>query len=101
MSLLKPQKAEKIGDQLAIIWDGGEESFIPLEALREACPCATCQGEPDILGRVVQPIRSGGSPRKYDLVAYAWVGGYGFRPEWADGHNVGIFTFQRLKELAV
>jgi hypothetical protein len=33
------------------------ESFIPLESLRRHCPCAGCQGEPDIMGQSPQRPR--------------------------------------------
>ena len=36
-----------IQSELAIAWSDGEESYISIERLRRACPCATCQGEPD------------------------------------------------------
>ena len=33
-----------IGSELALKWDDASESFIPMETLRRACPCAGCQG---------------------------------------------------------
>ena len=41
------------GTELAIAWADGKESYLDLETLRRACPCAGCQGEPDATGRVV------------------------------------------------
>ena len=48
-----------IGDQLALKWQGGEEQFIALEQLRNACPCASCCGEVDVMGRhcVIAPVQ--------------------------------------------
>ena len=42
-----------IGDELALAWSDGCEHYINLKRLREACPCAVCQGEPDAMGFVV------------------------------------------------
>ena len=44
---LEPTNIQQIGDELAIAWNDGTESFIKLETLRRACPCAACGGEPD------------------------------------------------------
>ena len=52
---LEPSNIQQIGDELAIAWNDGTESFLKLELLRRACPCAACGGEPDVLGQVVRP----------------------------------------------
>ena len=44
-----------IGRELAIAWSDGHETVLPLEYLRQACPCAVCCGEPDVLGRGDKP----------------------------------------------
>src|SRR5688500_3090208 len=49
---MRPAEIQQIGDQLAIKWEDGTESFIPLETMRRRCPCASCHGETDILGNV-------------------------------------------------
>ncbi len=87
-----------IGSELAIAWDGGGESFIPLEALRRACPCAGCQGEPDALGRVVRPDVTH-SPSSFQIRSVQPVGGYALQPTWEDGHNTGLFSFSLLQRL--
>jgi DUF971 family protein len=53
--MLQPKAIQKIGTELAIAWSDGQETYLPLEALRRACPCASCGGEPDFLGRVARP----------------------------------------------
>ena len=88
-----------VGSELAILWQDGTEHFIPLEALRKACPCASCQGEPDALGRVVRPERPSG-PGSEQLSAFDFVGGYAVQLSWADGHNTGIYSFDYLRKLA-
>ena len=39
-----------IGRELAIAWSDGHETYLSLEEVRKACPCAVCNGEPDVLG---------------------------------------------------
>jgi len=43
---------QPIGEELAIKWDDGSESYISFEKLRRCCPCAGCKGEMDMLGNV-------------------------------------------------
>jgi DUF971 family protein len=87
-----------MGDELALAWGDGEESYLSMEVLRQACPCASCQGEPDALGRVVRPnvILGSGSTT---LRSFEEVGGYALRLYWADGHSTGIYTFSYLRSL--
>jgi len=56
--ILKPVAVAPMGSELAISWHDGLEQYLPLERLRRACPCAGCNGEPDVLGRGEAPKRS-------------------------------------------
>ena len=96
--VLQPRTIQKIGPELAIAWPDGQETYIPLETLRRACPCASCGGEPDVLGRLLRPEVSY-SPASFDLLGWETVGGYGLQPRWADGHRTGIYTFAYLQRL--
>jgi len=97
---MKPTDIQPIGEELAIKWDDGSESFIKLEALRRACPCAGCKGEVDIMGNLYKnPDRALG-PAAFQLVRIARVGGYAIQPVWADSHSSGLFSFDYLKRMA-
>jgi DUF971 family protein len=87
-----------IGDELAIAWSDGAESYLPLERFRRACPCAMCGGEPDVLGNIVRPDVSY-TPSSFELVGWQLVGGYALQPRWADGHSTGLYSFQYLRRL--
>lgn len=87
-----------IGDELAIAWNDGTESFLNVETLRRACPCAACGGEPDVLGNIARPRVSYGE-KSFELVGFDRVGGYALQPRWADGHNTGIYSFTYLRRL--
>ena len=63
-----------------------------------ACPCATCGGEPDVMGHVDRPQVSYG-PRSFELRDFKLVGGYALQPTWNDGHNTGLYTFRHLRVL--
>lgn len=96
---LEPTNVQQIGNELAIQWNDGSESYLDLQFLRRACPCAACGGEPDVLGNVMRPNVSY-SDNSFDLVGFAIVGGYAIQPRWADGHETGIYSFQYLRRLS-
>ncbi len=95
---LLPTSIQDIGDELAIAWNDGAETFLPLEALRRACPCAGCGGEPDVLGNIDRPDVTY-TPQSFELRGYQIVGGYAVQPTWGDGHGTGLYTFPFLRRL--
>ena len=96
---LEPVNIQQIGDELAIAWNDGTESFLKFEMLRRACPCAACGGEPDVLGHVSRPDVIY-TDQSFQLVGFDLVGGYALQPRWADGHSSGIYSFTYLRRLA-
>lgn len=96
---LKPIDVQQIGNEIAIKWSDGAESFVKLEALRRSCPCAACGGEPDVLGRRIHPAVNY-SAASFELRGFAPVGGYALQLYWGDGHNTGIYSFDYLRKLA-
>ncbi len=91
---------QHIGRELAIRWENGAESFIALEQLRRACPCAGCSGEVDVLGNVYKNPAKTLAPAAFELQRFVPVGGYAVQLFWADGHNSGIFSFDYLRQVA-
>ena len=83
---------------LRVMWDDGALSEYPWEALRRACPCAYCAGEGSLAGNVNADTVF--SDTQQTLKEVYPVGRYGISPEWADGHDTGIYTFKRLREAA-
>jgi DUF971 family protein len=97
---MRPLDIQTIGSELAVKWDDGAESFISLETLRHACPCAGCKGETDIMGNVYKNPEQRLAPKAFELIRFIVVGGYAIQPVWADGHATGIFSFDYLKRIA-
>ena len=97
---MQPADIRQIGGELAIKWKDGGESFIPLDTLRRQCPCAGCQGERDIMGNLLKGPETPLTPRSFQLLHIASVGGYAIQPLWADGHSTGFFSFDYLRKLA-
>ncbi|HLH55036.1 MAG TPA: DUF971 domain-containing protein [Verrucomicrobiae bacterium] len=95
-----PLDVQPIGQDLAIKWADGTESFIALETLRRACPCAGCKGERDIMGNLYKGQEQVLRPSSFELRTLNRVGTYAVQPVWGDGHNTGIYSFDYLKEIA-
>mgnify|MGYP001767431387 CR=1 FL=1 len=96
---MRPVDVQIIGEELALKWDDGSESFITLERLRRACPCAGCKGEMDVLGNVYKSPERPLSPAAFQLARLERVGTYALQPVWADGHATGIYAFDYLKRV--
>jgi len=96
---MEPTNIQQIGNELAIHWNDGTESYLDLQFLRRACPCAACGGEPDVLGNIIRPHVSY-SDNSFDLAGFEIVGGYAIQPRWQDGHSTGIYSFTYLQRLA-
>ncbi len=82
--------------QLTISWADGGRSLFDVRELRLACGCASCVDEwtgqprldPDSVAEDVHPIQI--DP----------VGRYAIRISWSDGHDTGIYAFDRLRSLS-
>lgn len=95
---LKLLAVAPFGSELALSWSDGLEQFLPLESVRKACPCAVCNGEPDVMGRGDKPSQQY-KPGSFELKGYDFVGGYGLNLKWGDGHGTGIYPYALLRSL--
>ncbi len=96
---LQPTNIQQIGNELAIQWNDNTESYLNLEVLRRACPCAACGGEPDVLGNIIRPTVTY-TAENFQLDRFDVVGGYALQPRWRDGHSTGLYSFQYLRRLS-
>ena len=92
-----PSRIEQAGPrQLAIGWADGAQHVFEVRALRLACACASCVDEWS--GRpLLDPaaVPSDVAPREIQP-----VGRYAIQIRWSDGHEAGIYPFERLRGLA-
>ncbi|MSU65472.1 MAG: DUF971 domain-containing protein [Opitutus sp.] len=94
-----PVKVELIGQEVAIVWDDGVESYFNFEQLRAASPSAANKGEGDIFGNHY----GGDGPRQFpgvEVVGWDRIGNYALRFEFSDGHRTGLYSFDYLRKLA-
>lgn len=81
--------------ELAIVWDDGHESYLPGHLLRCACACAQCVDE--VSGEKV--LRDDRVPQDVHPLSVHQVGNYAISIHWSDGHDTGIYPFDRLRRL--
>jgi DUF971 family protein len=93
-----PTNIQSIGEEIAIAWSDGGESFLRHDLLRRASPSAETQGEHDVFGN-----RYGGSAKAgysgVRVVGWERVGNYAVRFSFSDGHGTGLYTFDYLRKL--
>ena len=82
--------------ELAIRWADGDESIYPVRDLRLACTCAQCVDEWTGAGRLdPREVPEDVHPDRIES-----VGRYAIQIHWSDGHDTGIYSFERLRGLA-
>jgi DUF971 family protein len=80
--------------RLRVVWTDREHDF-PLVALRAECQCAQCENE--WTGeRILDPATIAAD---IAIEGLQLVGNYAVRVRWSDGHDTGLFTWQRLRDL--
>lgn len=101
-SNLRPKNIhlDREAHELRITWNDGHASVYPLDALREACPCAECRGGHEFMGPAHDPDLLLLTPaRSYDVRDIQLVGKYALNIVWNDGHDAGIYTWKYLRRI--
>ena len=102
MASLRPTRivVEDNAQQLVITWADGHESSYTLDGLRRTCPCAACSGGHDQMGSLPDPqLLRVPALMQWHTLKIEPVGNYAIRIEWDDGHNAGIYTWERLRAI--
>jgi DUF971 family protein len=95
----EPTNVQLIGNEVAIVWDDGVETYFEFEKLRAASPSAETAGERDIFGNQY----GGHGPKTFpDVTVVGWqrVGNYALRFDFSDGHKTGLYAYDYLRKLA-
>lgn len=86
---------------LVIEWSDGQHRRYSFHELRDQCPCATCRekrSEPP-QNRSLLPVLSSEETQPLRIETMKPVGTYAYSIAFSDGHNTGIYTFERLRQL--
>lgn len=81
---------------ISVEWPDGFRRSFSWSRLRAACPCALCRTEAERAQEDPLYLRPSADDT---LVDFAYVGNYGVRFFWGDGHSAGIYTWRYLREL--
>ena len=79
---------------LNIVWRDGSESLILLSSLRKACPCASCRNERETRKANYIPVYT---ENQFMVSNIRIVGNYAIQIFWRDGHNTGIYSYDKLR----
>jgi DUF971 family protein len=93
------------GTGVEIEWQDGHISRYSFAFLRDACPCAMCDEERTKSGRKPgeQTLPKPGELPMYKPAVRAssaeGVGKYAIKFRWNDGHELGIYSWQWLRQI--
>ena len=96
----KPRSVELLADEgmLCVRWSDGTQSRYDLNGLRRSCPCALCR-EAREQSDELSLLSSEAISATAEALRVDFVGRYGLRILWGDGHDQGIYTFDFLRQL--
>ena len=97
---IEPKNLQLIGDELAISWNDGAESFLPAGAAAQRLSVCSLWRRTGCARHVMRP-HVHYTAQSFELRGWALVGGYAVQPVWGDGHNTGIYSYQYLRRLAL
>jgi DUF971 family protein len=93
------------GEGVTLEWKDGHLSNYTFPFLRDACPCALCDEERKKSGRGPgePPEAAPGELRMYKAAAKPVsaepIGKYAIKFKWNDGHELGIYSWNWLREI--
>lgn len=87
-------QANRSEQTLRIVW-GDREDRLPFRFLRGECQCAQCVNE-WTGARILDPATV---PEDISIDGMELVGAYAVRIRWTDGHQSGLYTWERLRLL--
>ncbi|MBI9070335.1 MAG: DUF971 domain-containing protein [Melioribacteraceae bacterium] len=92
-----PVKVELVNSELFLTWNDNKVSSIKLVNLRNLCPCAVCIKEHEEQGEGYIPLYS---KDQLTIIEIVPSGNYALNITWKDGHNIGFYEFNYLREIS-
>ena len=93
--MARPTKIDVHPEGFYITWDDAHESTYPSRYLRFMCSCASCVSE----RTGERLLKEAMVPEDVHAVRVASVGNYAIQIFWSDGHDTGIYPFERLRQI--
>lgn len=102
MNEATPTAIERLADdRIRIDWSDGASRVYTARVLRDACPCATCREQRSAPAPppTQLTVLSAAETQPLAIAGMRPVGAYAYNVAFSDGHDSGLFTFERLREL--
>lgn len=93
--LLKRPEISFGDKEISLKWENGDTLIANNHKLRCACPCASCVDE--FTGKKI--LQDGSVPVDIKAEQITPIGNYAIMVHWSDGHNSGIFTYKKIREI--
>ena len=84
---------------LEILWSDGRKDRFPLFGLRKNCPCVSCRGGHDKMGRFEPQLFAVEPTREYKIKNAETVGNHALKIVWDDGHDSGMYRWNLLRKM--
>jgi len=84
-------------ESFKIDYSDSESYALPYFQLRFFCPCASCIDE--MSGKRI--LKESSIPKDIKPIAVIPVGQYALQVKWSDGHQTGLFHFDRIYDLCL
>ena len=91
----KSIRAIRADGAIEMTWPDGRVVRFPNKTLRANCACAGCVDE--MTGRRILDVSA--IPDDIAVESMSPVGNYALKIVWSDGHDTGLFTWERLAAL--
>lgn len=91
-------RLDRPAGRLVVAWSDGLETRFPLDFLRAQCPSAGERVARE--EKTADPLAILGNVPSHEMTDLRMVGTYAICPTWSDGHSVGIYTWEYLREIA-
>lgn len=85
--------------RLTIEWGDGHKSELSLFGLRKNCPCVSCRGGHELMGRYEPQLFLVEPTRVFTIVGAEPVGNHALKINWDDGHNAGMYRWELLRHM--
>lgn len=95
MQAPKNIRAIRADGVIEMTWPDGRVVHFPNKLLRASCACAGCVDE--MSGRRTLDVHA--IPDDIAVASMTPVGNYALKIVWSDGHDTGLFTWERLAAL--
>lgn len=93
MNAPKAIRAVTEAGEFEIDWGPDDTCRLPFKLLRGECPCAVCVNE--FTGQKM--IDPDDIPDDIKPAGLEYSGNYALKVRWSDGHDTGLYTFERLE----